>query len=403
MLQNEDIIIISEGSWNPERGAEMSSMFPLLFKDNRILYAELPTSSLGYYKSPRLLINRIAEVLKGVKRKEENVYIYTLLPPLPLGNRYPFLEKINAFFLALLLKRAIKSLSFKKPILFIQRFNSSFLVDLLPKKISCYLAVDDYSFTADPYLRDQKIVELERQLLSKVNLVFATAEKLYQEKKEYNVNTYLAPNAADFSHFQKALLPSTEIPAEIKNLPKPIIGFVGTSPSRIDFALLEYLAKKEPKWSFVLIGHLDSPEAQKLKDFSNFHLLGWKDYRLIPDYLKGIQVCIIPFKVNPQTDTMNLVKLYEYIAAGKPVVSTPMAEVKNFDQLYPGLVEIGESNSEFHSLIQKCLSQEAEPIRQKRQKVAAENTWEKRLEKISDIIYSHLGSKSLKPNDKEDY
>lgn len=389
MLKGEDIIYVCEGEWSFQRGGHMSSMFPLLLENNRILYLDLPTSSQVFYKQPKLLMHRLQRWRRGLEEIEENFYTYSPFPPLPLGNKSSLSNRLNALFLAPFLKGAVKELAFKRPILLIQRFNSADLVGMFDEKISCYLCVDEYSFTTNPNVWDKAIRGIEKQFLSKVDLVFTTSTLLYEDKKRYNPQIHLVPNAADASHFRKALLPETKIPEDIAAIPSPIIGLMGTSPTRIDFSLLEYLARNEPDWSIALIGYLECPELENLRKFPNVHFLGWRDFAVIPNYLKAFDVCIIPFKVNEQTNTMNLYKLHEYVAAGKPVVSTPLFEVKRYDEKYPGIVDVASDPEEFRSCIKSCLGRD-ESIVERRLEVALENTWKERLENISKVIYARL-------------
>ncbi len=111
----------------------------------------------------------------------------------------------------------------------------------------------------------------------------------------------------------------------------------------------------------------------------------------IPNYLKAFDVCIIPFKVNPQTNTMNVVKLYEYIAAGKPVVATNLFEVKRFDTEYPGIIYVASSCEKFYQEVKRALNEDKEKLLRLRLQVAQENTWKNRLEEISRIIYERMG------------
>ncbi|MDI6892272.1 MAG: glycosyltransferase [Actinomycetota bacterium] len=389
MLKGEDIIYVCEGEWSFQRGGHMSSMFPLLLENNRILYLDLPTSSQVFYKQPKLLMHRLRRWRRGLEKIKENFYTYSPFPPLPLGNKSSLSNRLNALFLAPFLKGAVKKLAFKEPILLIQRFNSADLVGMFDEKISCYLCVDEYSFTTNPNVRDEVIREIEKQFLSKVDLVFTTSTLLYEDKKRYNPRTYLVPNAADASHFRRALSHETKIPEDIVAIPSPIIGLTGTSPARLDFSLLGYLAENEPSWSIVLLGYLECPEMEKIAKLPNVHFLGWRDFAVIPNYLKAFDVCIIPFKVNEQTDTMNLYKLHEYVAAGKPVVSTPLFEVKRYGEKYPGIVGVAGDPEGFRSCIKSCLD-ENESVVERRLEVALENTWEERLENISKVIYACL-------------
>lgn len=390
MLQGEDIIYVCEGDWSFERGGHMSGFFPRLLETNRILYVDLPTSSQVYYKNPRTFAARIGRWWKGVRQLRSNFYTYSPFPLVPLGDRYTWSNKINIKILAPFLRQVANRLSFRQPILIVQRFNSAELIGLWKEKISCYLCVDEYSFRADPNTRDPAMMAVEKDLLKKVDLVFTTSQLLYEDKKKLNLNTFVLPNAADREHFGRALQPGTEIPDDISGIPKPILGLVGTTPTRVDFELLKALAQKEPSWQIVLIGYWQSKEMEDLASLQNIHFLGWREYSTIPCYLKAFDVCLIPFKVNQQTNTMNPYKLYEYVAAGKPIVATDLFEIKRFDQRYPGIICIADSHKEFYKKVKMALGEGGEKLLPLRLQAARENTWEIRLEDMSRIIYERL-------------
>ncbi len=390
MLEGEDIVIICQGEWNLERGGEMSSMFPLLLEKNRILYVDFPTSSQIFYKIPKLLSDRL-RLWKAGLTKKGNFYNYAPFPPLPLGSRYSLINHSNSFLLIPFLKKAMRQLGFNNPILWLRNFNSAPLIGRFGDKITCYFCVDEYTFRSNRNGRDKAMVKMEIETLKRADLVFTTAFRLYEDKRRFNPHTYLVPNAADPEHFGKALLSESPVPSDVAALGSPIIGFIGTSPARIDFQYLTHLVSREPSWSFVLVGNLDCAQSAELGRFPNVHFLGWRSFMQIPNYLKAFDVCIIPFKVNPQTNTMNVVKLYEYIAAGKPVVATNLFEVKRFDTEYPGIIYVASSCEKFYQEVKRALNEDKEKLLRLRLQVAQENTWKNRLEEISRIIYERMG------------
>jgi glycosyltransferase involved in cell wall biosynthesis len=394
VLQGEDIIYVCEGDWSFERGGHMSSFFPRLLEENRILYIDLPTSSQIFYKSPKTGISRLGKWLQGLEELRSDFYSYSPFPVVPLGDRSSISNKINALILAPFFKGVANELGFRRPVLIFQRFNSAELIGLWNEKVSCYLCVDDYSFRADPNVRDTDMIATEKKLLERVDVVFTTSHLLYEDKKKTNSHTHLLPNAADSQYFSRALLPETPVPEDVGRLDGPILGLVGTTPGRIDFDLLKFLAEKEPKWQIVLIGYLHSPELERLTSLKNVHFLGWREYSQIPSYLKAFDVCLIPFKVNKQTHTMNPYKLYEYVAAGKPVVTTDLYELERFEEKYPGTVYVAHSHQEFYEKSKQALEEDKEKVLPLRMQAAGENTWEKRLEDMSRIIYERLEAKT---------
>jgi glycosyltransferase involved in cell wall biosynthesis len=209
--------------------------------------------------------------------------------------------------------------------------------------------------------------------------------------KRYNPNAHLVPNAADIAHFAKAFSEETIVPEEMRHIKSPIIAFVGVVGSYwVDLEIIRYAASVHPEWSFVLIGPIASG-ADYLKAHKNIHLFGKRDYRDLPGYLKKVDVCILPFVMNDLIKHTNPIKLYEYLAAGKPVVSTPIPEVLTFSNV----VRIAKNKEEFVKQIEQALGERAETSRQARIDVAAKNSWDMRINRISEEIKKALEAKGL--------
>ena len=190
-----------------------------------------------------------------------------------------------------------------------------------------------------------------------------------------------------FDHFSKASSKDTNIPKEIDAIKRPIIGFFGLIREWLDMELIKHLATKCPDLSIVLIGK-SAVDTSTLNGVKNIHLLGHKDYSTLPSYAKAFDVCIIPFKVNELTRNVNPIKLREYLAMGKPVVSTYMLEVAKYK-----VVEIAETYDEFVKKIELCLKKNQESDIKERQDSIRTETWQYRMEKISEIVEQKIGEK----------
>ena len=203
----------------------------------------------------------------------------------------------------------------------------------------------------DVYKR--QMLAMERDLLQHCDLVFVTAPGLYESKKQYNDRMYLLPNAADVGHFGKANLESTVVPPEIANLPHPVVGFIGVIHHWIDVDAIAYLAEKRPQWSVVLVGPLGAGmQVERLKALPNVLFVGRKDKEELPGYLKGFDLCLNPFRENELTRMVSPLKFYEYLASGKPVVSTKMPGVMEFS----ALIEIAETPEAFLQAAERALA-----------------------------------------------
>ena len=235
---------------------------------------------------------------------------------------------------------------------------------------------------------DPRIAQIELQLAAHAKVVFASSKELYSRMKEINPQTYLLPNAADFEHFSRARNLISPVPDDIADWTGPVLGYYGELASWFDFDLVAHLARDNPSWKIVLIGKLHTKPVPELFGLPNVRFLGPRSYQQLPSYLSRFDVCLLPFKLNQLTGSANPVKLYEYLSAGKPVVSTPLNEVLPFEHQ----VEVAE-RGQFSLAVQRALETKDDEERiASRQKIAMQNTWESRIEKVVAILESQIGA-----------
>ncbi|HET7614132.1 MAG TPA: glycosyltransferase [Gemmatimonadaceae bacterium] len=187
----------------------------------------------------------------------------------------------------------------------------------------------------------------ERLLLANADIVFTGGRKLYEAKRRFHRNVHFFGCGVDVAHFGKARLDETEIPADIAELPKPVYGYFGVVDERIDYDLIEKLAAHNPAASVVIVGPIVKVDPAALPKAANIHWLGKREYDVLPNYVKGFDVCLMPFALNEATEFINPTKTLEYMAARKPIVSTAVADVvRNFTPI----VRIAKSSAEFVTL-----------------------------------------------------
>jgi UDP-galactopyranose mutase len=175
-------------------------------------------------------------------------------------------------------------------------------------------------------IEDPRIGETERDLLEAADVVFTGGRSLQRDKEAMRPDAVCFPSGVDVEHFGKATLDATPVPNDIASLPRPILGYFGAIDERIDFDLVNYLCETHPDWSVVFLGPLvqyHTPPVQQ----PNFHYLGPKPYAELPGYLRAFDVCLMPFVDSDLTRHISPTKTPEYLAGGKPVVSTPVPDV----------------------------------------------------------------------------
>src|SRR5690606_12984961 len=197
-----------------------------------------------------------------------------------------------------------------------------------------YDCMDEPSITGGD---SQYLINQEKKLMAHADVVFTNGKSLYQSKKQAHSNVYLFPGSVDKSHFSKAWNGNT-VPEDIAHIQSPIVGYYGIIDERIDFSLLHQTALRLPNVSFVMIGPFLTEEYNLIKE-ANIHFLGMKPYDEIPHYLKTFDIAMMPFALNDTTKYISPAKTLEYMAAGKPIISTKTPDVANDYRICVNLID----------------------------------------------------------------
>lgn len=171
-----------------------------------------------------------------------------------------------------------------------------------------------------------ELIEREAGLLARADLVFTGGYSLWEAKRKRHANAWPFPSGVDVAHFASARQSQTDPPDQVL-LPRPRLGFYGVIDERFDLALLDGVARRRPQWQFVMIGPVVKIDPASLPRRANLHFLGGKVYDDLPRYLAGWDVALMPFALNASTRFISPTKTPEYLAGGRPVVSTPIADV----------------------------------------------------------------------------
>ncbi|WP_066633880.1 glycosyltransferase [Desulfolucanica intricata] len=371
MLTGETIVCAAAADWHGMWARAQQLMTVYARHNNRVLYIDPPITLLSPIKNPELRRRLSARV----DQVGENIFVYRPPVMLPFGNMRRWVNRLNQQRLGRALIKELRKLGWSPTLFWTYLPNS---VDLLPvfggDVPVCYDCADEH--TAFPGLIDVKTVStMERELFSRADASLVTARELWERKKACAPGLTLIPNGAEVKHFGQAMEETLPVAREVAELPGPVVGYVGAVSSWLDQESLAALAGAHPDWSIVLIGPVDT-DVSLLRGYKNIYLPGKKDYRELPRYLKAFNVCVIPFKLNELTVNVNPVKLYEYLAAGKPVVSTALPEVREFAPL----VGIAENTAQFVELVTEAVKNDSKAEAARRVQVARENSWEARAE-----------------------
>jgi len=204
-----------------------------------------------------------------------------------------------------------------------------------------------------------KLLELEQALIDKADIVFTGGSSLYEAKKDRHANVHCFPSSVDRAHFAKARARLFD-PADQEDLPKPRLGFYGVIDERFDTELLARVAEMRPRWTFVMVGPVVKISDDELPKRPNICYLGSKTYEQLPAYLSGWDVALMPFAMNESTQFISPTKTPEYLAGGKPVVSTPIKDVvRHYGQLEG--VKIASTPEEFVAACEQALELSRNP------------------------------------------
>ncbi len=333
------------------------------------------------------IVNKLKQVARGSQRVSETMQVVTpLVIPMP-GSSWARI--INQK----LVVRQIRAALGKCPKLPVQLWTFApdvdYLIGRFGEELDLYYCVDEFSEFSR--YDSATIRSLERDLIGKSDLVITTAGHLQESKRALHPHTYLVPHGVSYDHFAKATAETTEIPDDIAGLRAPIFGFFGMIQDWIDLDLIVELARRRPEWSFVMIGKQEV-DVDLCNTVANIHLPGQVPFASLPGYCKAFDVGLIPFKVNPLTVNVNPIKLREYLAAGLPVVSTDLPEVRR----YQPHVHIGRSVDEFERACRKALQERGPHFQILRQSAVENETWQAKVEQLSGLAVRALQRKGAR-------
>ncbi len=381
-LQGRDIVCVGFADWDTALQTNQHHLMKRLAAENRVLFVE----SLGL-RRPQLAgrdLKRIARRLRrGLSGAREIDGLHVLSPlVLPLHTN-AFVRALNRRLLAMFVRRAARKLGMRRPILWAYVPQAESLLEVLQPELVVYHCVDDIAAQAG--IDAASFRAAETRFATRADLVLASAPGLAERLRSISDNVIYAPNVADTALFAGALEDGPIDPA-LAALPAPRIVFTGAVvATKLDMGLLVELAKARPSWSFALVGPVGlgdpSTDVSALAAEPNLHLLGARTYEQLPSVLRAAAAGLIPYARNQLTDSIFPMKVYEYLAAGLPVVATPLPSLSKIDSVAcaPGADGIAR-------LLDEELAEDTPKRRAERSQAAAAHSWEGRIEQIAAAL-----------------
>lgn len=389
-----DCVMFSTADWDEPYWTNKQHTASLLASRGwRVLYVE----SVGF-RSPKVGSGRdwarlwrrlwrgVQSLVIGPPRRAQNVWVLSPLM-VPAKHHWPIVRALNQFLLRATVTRFTRGKCFTAPVVWTYH---PFMLDAirnLQRGPLVYHCVDDIG--AVPGVDIGAFDDAQRQLLGVSDAVFTTAPALQSQCALHNPNTHYFGNVVDAAHFGTAL-DDGPLPPELEAIPEPRLVYHGVlSDFKIDIPLLLAAAKARPEWHWVIIGEeregQRSPLLAEFARLPNAHLLGYRNYRDLPTYLRGMRVGVLPTLLNDYTRSMFPMKFFEYLAAGLPVVSTPL----DFAREPRAGLEVGSDQPSFVAAIERQLVR-GKLDRRDAEAAVGDNTWDRRLDKMLAITFGDV-------------
>jgi glycosyltransferase involved in cell wall biosynthesis len=385
-LQGRDIVCVGTADWDAELRTNQHHLMSRLVRDNRVLFIE----SLGL-RQPQLSSRDARRVLRrlvrGVSRPRRSADGVHVLSPLVIPlHRHAAVRALNRRLLPWLVRRAARRLGMGAPILWAYNPQAEALVDALRPTTVVYHCVDDIA--AQKGVDAASFRAAEKRFAASADVVFASSAPLAERLAELSEHVVLLPNVADTELFSTAL-EDGPVDSALDELPRPRVVFTGAVvATKLDIDLLVSLARARPDWSFALVGPIGtgdpSTDVSALSGLPNVHLLGARPYDALPAVLRGAEAAIIPYAVNDLTTSVFPMKVYEYLAAGLPVVATPLPSLRGVDG-----IAVADGAEAMAARLGELMSGDSGERRRERSRLASGHSWDARLEEMAEALASH--------------
>lgn len=379
--------------WSAENRTSSHHVARHLARRHRVIYVECPG-----LRAPRAngrdlgkLVAKLRLFAAGPRPQPEGLEVQTLLQ-LPLhGNalvRAANRRVVSATLRRLLARAGVDSAElvtwFVVPHL-------AAVAGTMGERLSVYYCIDDYASLPD--VDAAAVRAMDDELTRKADIVFVASQTLQASKRAINSNVVVSPHGVDFDHFVRAQDPATELPRDLRELrregreARKVIGFFGLVERWIDLDLIAFLADARRQWSFVLVGRVALPDSEVPRR-PNIHYLGRRPYELLPAYGKGFDAAIIPYRLTQQVLHANPIKLREYLAMGKPIVSVSTPEIDRF----AAHVRIATSRDAFLAELDAAITCGlTDDERRSQTTLASTMTWDAQLSRVLAHVDARLG------------
>lgn len=402
VITGQNIIFISSIEWDFLWQAHQEIAIRFARAGNRILYVEnMGVRSPGLKDAARVLtrLKRWGKAMRtgGVREVAPNIYVCSplIMPPFASGLH----RALNRRVLLPLVARTARRLGMKEALLwtYLPTDTALDLINLFRRRATAvvYYCIADFVHLTP---HKEKLSVSERGIVEISDIVFAQAPELAERCARWNDNVHLFPCGVNMDAFP--LAPANDVapddsyvPESMRELARPVIGYIGGMHKHVDFRMLAELARLRPLWSWVFVGAIQT-DVGELATLPNVHLLGQFKHNELVRYIQSFDVCIVPYVESEFTATVVPTKINEYLAVGKPVVSTSIPAVAEFNRRHNIMLTAPARAAEFLEAIEEALQLPLdEATRIRRREVATLGSWDTRLEAMSELIELKMKAK----------
>ena len=379
-------VVYFGNDWFAENRTSSHHIARRLGKMVPVLYIETP-GSRSPQKSARdlrKLWRKLARALAPPQKVGEWFYVATI-PQIPF-RKLPAIDGLNRWLGAFLARRAMRKLGFGRRISWFVVPHPGALAKRLGESLTVYYCIDDYA--SYPGMDPVAIQQLDDDLTRKADVVFVAPRALLEAKRKLNPHVHFSPHGVDFEMFSQASDPATPLAEEVRELKRPVIGYFGTVGEFMNFDLLTYLIEWRPSWTFLFVG-LIAADVSRLRRYPNVIFAGPQPYEKLPGWAAAFDVAIYAHQVNRQTKHSNPLKLREYLATGKPVVSVVTPETAAFAEV----VHLAENPEAYLAAIERALREETPELRRKRMAAVTGVSWDARFAETIAVVDGMLASR----------
>jgi len=386
MLTGHDIICFGPSDWWAMNPSCTTHIMSHLARANRVLYVNPFSSDLLGVKAGasrrKGLAARVTRKLKsltqGLRKPAANLHVFSPLF-LPIQGRR-VIDTFNDLCLRTQIKGVCRLLGFDRPVLWIENVRAANAFSWFRSEVTIYHVSD--LFATDSYTSNaQKQRAREQRISTDSDLLICVSRELYERKRAERDNVHYLPHGVDFELFRQAAECTEPLP-ELADIRRPIAGYFGTMTAHNDIETMVYCARNLPHVSFVFAGQMTGGDYAELCSLANVHLLGRLPYEKIPRLCAGFDICMLQWRMSEWIRNCNPLKMLEYMASGRPIVSVEINEAKQ----YSDVVSIARNKEEFCKAVEWELQNDTRERQAKRIEIAARHSWSHHLEELSKLI-----------------